>query len=170
MEKCSIKGNSAFTLIELLVVVLIIGILAAVALPQYQKAVKKARLSEVLVNLNTLEKAVDLYLLEKGIPADTSNTDYMMFSNSDLNVEVVSQSNDWRFFSGYGSNEGEPYVYARANKAVDGGNGTSVYIDHLRYLTDSKTGWNTKVCAYFESKGKEFCDILETQGYEVEAL
>lgn len=55
-----------FTLIELLVVVLIIGILAAVALPQYNKAVKKAQGREVLVALDALDKAMHSYVLEKG--------------------------------------------------------------------------------------------------------
>lgn len=57
-----------FTLIELLVAVLIIGILAAVAVPQYQKAVDKARLSEMMQMHAALERAADAYILQHGFP------------------------------------------------------------------------------------------------------
>ena len=63
------KNSRAFTLIELLVVVLIIGILAAVAVPQYQKAVEKSRLAEPLSFNSTVQKAVESYLLANGFPA-----------------------------------------------------------------------------------------------------
>ena len=66
------KQNSArrgFTLIELLVVVIIIAILAAIALPQYQKAVLKARTAELQTFVAHVEKAMDLYVLENGYPS-----------------------------------------------------------------------------------------------------
>ena len=65
----TLRFSKGFTLIELLVVVLIIGILSAVALPQYQKSVEKARASEANINLKALEDAMKVYVLERGEPA-----------------------------------------------------------------------------------------------------
>ena len=58
--------QKAFTLIELLVVVLIIGILSAIALPQYQKAVRRARGAEAIAISGTLIEAVKAYYLANG--------------------------------------------------------------------------------------------------------
>ncbi len=58
--------SAGFTLIELLVVVLIIGILSSVALPQYTKAVEKARSAEAMTMLSNLHKAAMIYDMENG--------------------------------------------------------------------------------------------------------
>ena len=60
------NNQKAFTLIELLVVVLIIGILAAVAVPQYQKAVWKSRYIQAKTMAESLVRAEEIYYLANG--------------------------------------------------------------------------------------------------------
>ncbi len=60
------KKKQAFTLIELLVVVLIIGILAAVAVPQYQKAVIKSRYATIKSLVHSIANAQNVYYLANG--------------------------------------------------------------------------------------------------------
>ena len=74
--QCRVRGyQRAFTLIELLVVVLIIGILAAVAVPQYQKAVEKARVTEAKLTLKNLAEQYKLRLLQGDTTSDLTTFD-----------------------------------------------------------------------------------------------
>ena len=59
-------AKSAFTLLELMIVVIIVGILAALAIPWFTKAVEKARWGEVVQTLGAIRRACELHYAEFG--------------------------------------------------------------------------------------------------------
>ena len=98
--------KKAFTLIELLVVVLIIGILAAVALPKYERSVMKSRYAGLKPVTRSLAEAEEVFYMANGSyddSADLSNLDVQKPNGGEISVE-------------YSTTSGHDYVRASHNK------------------------------------------------------
>ncbi len=134
-----------FTLIELLVAILIIGILAAVALPQYQKAVLKSRYSTLMAGVKAIASAEEIYFLENG--SYTNEMDKLNISmdspactNSVIETQMTSCP-DGLYFSVSVSDDDRSYAlgtFVTGNKAP---------LYYMIYLNHSVSRPGKQVCA-----------------------
>ena len=83
-------NKKAFTLVELLVVILIIGILAAIAVPQYQKAVARADLAQIISLTRSIKEAEELAYLNQGKYVAINKLD-ISINNKDIKCVLDSQ-------------------------------------------------------------------------------
>ena len=98
------KFTKGFTLLELLVVVLIIGILAAIALPQYKMAVTKAKVASILPIMRRWKDALMEYKLQHG--------NYDALDPSDAGADLgVNWPSDWKNISDDGLCQEQAYCY-----------------------------------------------------------
>ncbi len=145
--------NKGFTLIELLVVVLIIGILAAIALPQYQKAVERSRMAEAVQVLGDLATAQSIYYMQHNVFAEG----FSELNEGDINIADPSQEGKWRF----DVQGGTPMATAVAHRS--GGK----YADSTLAIWVWEDGRVEKLCEYDADNEtqEEFCDMAVAMGY-----
>jgi prepilin-type N-terminal cleavage/methylation domain-containing protein len=96
-----INNQHGFTLVELMIVIVIVGILAAVAIPIYQGNIKKAKMSECDAALGTIRTALRVFYAENQQYPDTEGASvdttffkqYLNISHPDLDGRYFSAGN-----------------------------------------------------------------------------
>jgi len=155
-----------FTLIELLVVVLIIGILAAVALPQYQIAVLKTKFATIMPLGRSIKEAQERYYIENGEYAvDLTDLDIQL-PNDCTSIALPNNmwycGNEWYIDSalGYGKSLGWLSVQFCPNYNTGGYSTCSPNAEaklNFYYQYSSLNSKGKIICTGITDKGKQLC-------------
>jgi len=130
--------KNSFTLVELLIVIVIIGILATMAIPQYNKMVQKTKIAQAFVAIDALFKAEKIYYLEHSFYQDFNTSIDTKMEKIDV---IVEHKSPWNYACRdqalFGEKPAGWGVYAIGTKCP---NTEYHYQTHLmRHLGDDKT-------------------------------
>ena len=159
------KNKQAFTLIELLVVVLIIGILGAIALPQYQKAVEKARMAEAVILLRAIATANQVYYLANGEYAGQDDMDKLDVQiPGEINTIWSAQRIKTKDFIYSPNSDGGPWLAVAQRVKAKPSDSSSVY-----YIAIGRDLPNKINCTVYQDGSatdiqKKLCNQLNTNG------
>lgn len=131
------RTANGFTLIEMMVTVALVGILTAVALPQYRDYVTRARLGDAFAALATVQPAAEQYWSNQRtfvgfdrLPVNTANFTYALTSATVPAYTVTA--------TGIGSATGFTYTVDQSG---------------ARATTNSPSGWGTSTTCWVDRKG-----------------
>ncbi len=154
-----------FTLIELLVVVLIIGILAAVAVPQYQVAVEKSRAAEAVLMLKNARDAYELWQLEHSVSDENIPKNIVDWASGIWSEEETVFCTKYFQYEFAG-----PDITAWRSNNTDSTCGTadsSTYKINIQGTFLGGTRNSDTYCEAFDDIGYKVCKGLETHGFTV---
>jgi general secretion pathway protein G len=138
------KAKSGFTLVEILIVVVILGILAAIVIPQYSEASSEAKLTNLKTDLQTMRSQIELYKVQHNeAPPSFANFVAQMTGQTDVN--------------GNPGTDFGPYMQKIPTNQFNGLN----TIDNSGTIGDNVGGWE-----YDETTGK----INPDDNYDIDGI
>ena len=145
--------KKAFTLIELLVVVLIIGILAAVALPMYTKSVEKSKVSEAIILSRSVYNAMVRYQLDSSTYVSTiDDLDIDIPASYQKSSDTIMTSKDFRFTL-------YPYAayFYRQKPGITNYYAIAIYPEYASVPQEQE---GKALCRFYTTEAEEICKYL----------
>ncbi|MEN8152892.1 MAG: prepilin-type N-terminal cleavage/methylation domain-containing protein [Acidobacteriota bacterium] len=133
-------NKKGFTLIELLIVVAIIGIVAAIAIPNLLTAIQKSKQKATMGDMKTIGTAVESYMSDNYLAPE--NLTFGSAQTLNFHIKKMPLSDSWGGTWGYLRDAGNPDIYSIGSGGRDNSTPTGSFASVGEYTVNSLTDFN----------------------------